>query len=178
MKQNKPVLVRKKAWLIALSLVIISSIVFIYHVFNIDAAAAAYNNSPHVVDINNCETDADRLCTRLSALGCVESCRWDSGIMHKNTFFESLLDIGPSQYWLNGYAVLSQSDMQRLQTEFKWTEASRDTGGNFKEIVTQLELDQHTVWMVTDTMHEIMPVYGEFYLDTEDRILIFDLVLD
>ena len=179
MNQNKKTQKRRLVWIIVLPLAALLCVSALVYIIRYDMAAKSYNNSLHVINLSDCESDAAKLNKALPVLGGIESCRWDSGVLHKDTFFDSLLPIGPSSYWLNGYAKLHADVIARLQSQYTWTPADSGTQSErFKEIIKQADLDK-SGWLASDEpCKDLQGYYGTFYLDTADCILIFDLERD
>lgn len=144
-----------------------------------DSAANAYNKQDHVVNVNHCITDAAGLKKAFPAFGNILSCRWDTGIMHKDTFLESICDIGPSQYWLNGYAVLDQKEIDRLMKDYTWESDSDNLCGHFEKIVKQIKADKKFDWKQSEDLNNSFGgFFGNFYLDENNGIILFDLIKD
>lgn len=68
-------------------------------------------------------TDRSPIEKRFSVIGKFECCWWQGGTLGKDSF---LSVPGPSTYFIKAYVILSPSDAQHIEKEYKW-EKSTDT---------------------------------------------------
>ena len=113
-------------------------------------------------------TDVEPLAKRFGKMLIIESCFWKSDTISKN-------NLGPSSYWIKGYAFIDQENANYLKSTYSFT----DIDINFqKGISPDITGKCDFKWSYNkDLSREIAGTgfIGEFYFDTQNNIFYFDL---
>lgn len=95
---------------------------------------------------------------------------WKSG-----TYGNSRIAIGPSDTWLKGFMILTNSKFELIQSEFKWDEVEILFDKGISPDITNFN---HFEWHLSDDFSEFMNqniFIGNFYLDKNNKVMYFDL---
>jgi len=120
-------------------------------------------------------TDIAPLQERFTNLGNIQSAYWKSGAYNGASFFGNL--IGPTDYWLKGFILLSDTDYDIIQSEYNWDETEITFDDGINPSITGFDSYK---WYSSEDINEQLIYYtyhlmGEFYLDKRNKILYFDV---
>lgn len=172
---------RKPNKIRSICIILLSTGLIISAIFVIDGLSRRKANlGDHIVDINNCRHDIEPLVKILPDLGSIDECYWDTGILNNLSFLESILNIGPSQYWYNGYLKISKDNLDKLKEKYVWEKYYNLDDEQFNNIINQLNDGDDNNWFVSDELNKgFGPGFaGVIYVNFDDAIIIFNIVQD
>jgi hypothetical protein len=112
--------------------------------------------------------DCESIAKRFPSLENVAECYWKADIIGNSSF-------GPTSYWMKGFIVLHKEETDRINTQYEWISTSLEFGSGINPGITGFsDFDwKHSKRFSEDTTGT--SYVGEFYYDTNNNILYFDI---
>lgn len=117
-------------------------------------------------------TDRQPLDDRLPALAGFEACYWQGGAYSSPSRFS----VGPTDYWIRGFMVLSEDQCQRFVKAYMWQNANPVFPEGLDPTITHRDSFSWKADMTfTETILNESGCLGQLYFDAAGRVLFFNL---
>lgn len=113
-------------------------------------------------------TDSEAITNRFPSLENIVKCYWKADIIGRANF-------GPTSYWMKGFIEPDRDEVANIRTRYEWISASLEFVNGISPTITGCyEFDWKYSKEFSDDIKGASFI-GEFYYDSKNGLLYFDL---